>query len=410
MKKKISFVIGIIGAIVIECAIAAAIIISKHPLYYLDYEIRDDYAVVTDCKDNVKKVDIPEKFKGYPVTKIGQGAFKDCNANVINIPDTVEVISDYAFYNCKNLIEINLPDNLKYIYSNVFEDCTKLENIEFPDTLKRIDEEAFLNCDSLEEIIIPDSVENIGYKAFADCISLEKAVLPDNEATILENCVFLNCTYLSEVIIPDKLVNFNASNFKRCENLNSLNIADSNPNFVKYNVAIYTKDYKKLVFYPETAVILDIHPETEIIGEYAVSYNYKLKDIVIPEHIKIIETSAFYNSPNLKTVKFENGAKTINKSAFMYCPQLQEVILPDTIETIGDEAFFVCDNLMKIIIPASVKEIGEYAIALSTEVYDEGETFGLNTIHYNNTIIKGYKNTAAEKYAVENDIEFIALD
>jgi hypothetical protein len=94
----------------------------------------------------------------------------------------------------------------------------------------------------------------------------------------------------------------------------------------------------------------------------------------------------------------------------MYCPELQEVILSDTVETIGEEAFYVCDNLKEIIIPASVKVIGDKSIGLSTQVYDEGEKFGLDTTYNNNIIIKGFKNSVAEKYSKENGIEFILLD
>lgn len=386
MKKKISFIIGIIGAIVIECAIAAAIIISKHPLYYLDYEIRDDYAVVTDCKDNVKKVDIPEEIEGYPVVKIGAYAFEDCNVEVINIPDSVKEILTCTFYNCKRLREINLPESIEYIGY-----------------------EAFENCSSIKEIIIPDSAEIIEFKAFANCTSLKKAVLPDNENTIVFGNTFLNCTSLSEIIISDKIFNFSAADFKGCENLKSWTITDTNPHFVKYNDAIYTKDFKKLVFYSATAGFLDLHPETEIIGKCAFSANNKLTNIVIPENIKKIEFAAFFNSQNLRTVKFENGLTEIESQAFTYCPDLNEVILPDTLETIGEDVFLACDNLKKITIPASVKEIGKDAVGYTTEIEDYF-VGGNRWRNFENMIIKGYKNTVAEKYAKENDIEFIALN
>jgi hypothetical protein len=166
---------------------------------------------------------------------------------------------------------------------NAFEGCKNLKEIEFPNSLKKIDAHAFENCSSLKEIKIPDSVEIIEYKAFANCTSLEKALLPNSELTTLENCVFLKCSSLSEVIIPDKLINFNASSFKKCKNLENWSINSTNPNFIKYNDAIYTNDYKKLVFYPETAEKFEIHPDTEIIGEFAFSYNYKLENIVIPD-------------------------------------------------------------------------------------------------------------------------------
>lgn len=416
MKKKL--IIGVIAAIVLLCGI----VILNTPRFYLEYEVSDYYMAngqiydedcirIKNCKNYVVMAKIPDKIEGLPVREIDQSAFMDKKLlTYVDISDSVKVVDNYAFCNCTSLKKINLPKSIKYIGNSAFMECKKLKKIEFSDSLKRIDAHAFENCSSLKEIKIPDSVEIIEYKAFANCTSLEKAVLPDSESTTLENCVFLKCPNLSEVIIPDKLINFNASSFKKCESLENWSINGTNPNFVKYNDAIYTNDYKKLVFYSETAEKFEIHPDTEIIGEFAFSYNYKLENIVIPEHIKIIEEKAFYNSPNLKTVKFENGAKTISEGAFMYCPELQEVILSDTVETIGEEAFYVCDNLKEIIIPASVKVIGNKSIGLSTQVYDEGEMFGLDSIYNNNIIINGFKNSVAEKYAKENDIEFIPLD
>ena len=52
------------------------------------------------------------------------------------------------------------------------------EVIEIPENVKEIANYAFYGCKSLKEIIIPSSVTEIGYGAFWDCSSLKKVIIP----------------------------------------------------------------------------------------------------------------------------------------------------------------------------------------------------------------------------------------
>ena len=45
------------------------------------------------------------------------------------IPSSVEVIEDYAFYNCSELITVVLDNGISEIGNSVFAACVKLENI-----------------------------------------------------------------------------------------------------------------------------------------------------------------------------------------------------------------------------------------------------------------------------------------
>ena len=68
-------------------------------------------------------------------------------------------------------------------------------------------------------------------------------------------------------------------------------------------------------------------------------------------------------------------------------------------QQINSHAFFACNQLKKIRIPKSVKKIGKEALG-----YESRGTI------INDFKIKGYKGTAAEKYAKKNGFKFFALN
>lgn len=59
-------------------------------------------------------LNIPETVtynkKNYPVTKIGESAFKDCSElTQVNIPNSVTEIDVLAFYGCSGLTQVTVP-------------------------------------------------------------------------------------------------------------------------------------------------------------------------------------------------------------------------------------------------------------------------------------------------------------
>ena len=83
----------------------------------------------------------------------------------VYIPDTVTVISDYAFQilvSAKDgLHTVRMSSNIEYIGKAAFADNHYLEEVTFdalPEHTVRIADEAFCYCESLTEITLPDSV------------------------------------------------------------------------------------------------------------------------------------------------------------------------------------------------------------------------------------------------------------
>ena len=86
-----------------------------------------------------------------------------------DIPDSVTVISDWAFCECKKLNRITIPDSVHEIGEGAFCNCVLLDEVEIPDSVTVIDDCAFRGCTNLEKVIVPSSVTELGWGLFDGC-------------------------------------------------------------------------------------------------------------------------------------------------------------------------------------------------------------------------------------------------
>lgn len=90
----------------------------------------------------------------------------------IVIPNSVKIIGDEAFQNCKGITSVVIPDSVKEIGKCAFENCTELESVTMANSIQKIGYSAFKSCWSLTAITIPASVQTIDSDAFRYCTSL----------------------------------------------------------------------------------------------------------------------------------------------------------------------------------------------------------------------------------------------
>lgn len=86
-----------------------------------------------------------------------------------DIPDSVTIISDWAFCECKKLNRITIPDSVHEIGEGAFCNCALLDEVEIPDSVTVIDDCAFRGCVSLEKVVIPNTVTELGWGLFDGC-------------------------------------------------------------------------------------------------------------------------------------------------------------------------------------------------------------------------------------------------
>jgi|GEM_PF-1664746 len=80
-------------------------------------------------------VDISDSFgrwqEDYAECYFGYGAFERSGVTSVRVPRGVTEISEYCFYNCRDLREAIIPETVGQIYDNSFEGCASLEKIEY---------------------------------------------------------------------------------------------------------------------------------------------------------------------------------------------------------------------------------------------------------------------------------------
>ena len=99
-----------------------------------------------------------------------------------------------------------------------------------------------------------------------------------------------------------------------------------------------------------------IPDNVEEICTSAFAYSTHLKSVVIPESVRKIE-GAFNSCTALQSVEIRNGIKNIG-NAFENCTALEAVTIPESVIYIGN-AFRGCTALKSVKIPENVKFIGE---------------------------------------------------
>lgn len=169
---------------------------------------------------NLKTVILPKN-----IHTIGSRDFKNCSNLETVIFDTSELrdIEHYAFQNCSNL-NIQLPDKMPHgrIMAGAFSNCTKLALTKIPDGATMISDDAFYNCKNLlcSEWRADDIsyISSIGDRAFYNCENITFKTIPDCIGNI-GNQAFFCCSKLALTKLPEELWYIHEGAFRFCENL-----------------------------------------------------------------------------------------------------------------------------------------------------------------------------------------------
>lgn len=86
------------------------------------------------------------------IKSISPLAFYKSKVENVTIPDSVKVISKYAFYEASKVKAISLPKQLELIEMGAFSGCSSLVNMIIPETVKEIQPSSFSGCLSLKSI------------------------------------------------------------------------------------------------------------------------------------------------------------------------------------------------------------------------------------------------------------------
>ena len=107
------------------------------------------------------------------------GAFARCgDLKAIEMPDSVEIIGNYAFSYCTGLVSVTLPTSLSFLGERAFEHCSSLTSVTIPGGVSWMGYSVFERCSALTNVVIAEGVEWISEAAFSYCPSLKEIELP----------------------------------------------------------------------------------------------------------------------------------------------------------------------------------------------------------------------------------------
>ena len=306
----------------------------------------------------------------------------------LQIPETVSVISAYAFAGLKNVTSLALPNSVTTIGANTFENASITE-VRFADGLTQVQDDAFKNCTQLASVYV-DSLEHwlkirfqpnasnplsLGAHFYVNEQQVTELVLPATTTTIL-SAAFYGFTDVTKVTMYGALQTIEDNAFVGCNNLqtvvniSNLNIVAGNADFGEialHAIEVFTLDvstyYIKAFSGTQTNIVL---PDlVKGIQNTAFSGNTSIQQIFIPIGVTEIMWNAFQNCSALQTVTFaENSAlTTIGNSAFNSCTSLTSITIPQGVTYIGWHVFYQCTNLADVTLLGNVTTIDGFAFA-----------------------------------------------
>ena len=227
------------------------------------------------------------------------------NAPIVNIPDQVKVIGDYAFKDKTQITEVNFPNGLEEIGDHAFERCISISCFIFPETLKKIGSHAFMRCFNLSFVAFNDGLETIGEYAFSFCGKLKLARFGKNVKDIA------------------------ASAFNDCDKLAVFDVDLENENYSSVDGILYNKLQTSIIRCPEgyENTLINVGNNVEKIGPWCFSKCLNLVDVILPRHIRIIGAYAFNDCRNIVSLTLGDDVEEFDDTAIAGWDRRQRIVV-----------------------------------------------------------------------------------
>ena len=265
------------------------------------------------------------------------------------IPDGVETIKKYAFYNSEVLRNVTLPESCIVIEQYAFAKCEVLENVNF-DEVRIISDYAFYNCESLT----CDALGGINLSG----------------VSVIGDYGFAN-TRVSNVDLSN-LRRSGIGAFKDCGKLKTAELGKR------------TRIAESMF---ENTPLESIVTYCDTIPDRAFKNCQSLKSVVINGDLTYLGEEAFYDCKNLETVTFNGTCEEIASFAFSGCKDLESLTLPNCTVRIRDAVF--ADSGLEELVFAENTYLEEVGVG----IFDNAK--GLS-----------FDASASQNYVVENGVVY----
>lgn len=338
------------------------------------------------------------------VRSIGYTAFFECRfLTTITLPASLKKLENHAIYECNQLQRINYLGSLadwcaiefQDDYSNplrqaqnLYIDGNLVTDLVIPQGVEKIGAYAFYDYTKITSVVIPDTVTEVGANAFFMCM-VKSATIPACAVGAL-----CNSNYWLETLVITSGATSSGTSF--CSSLTSVTICDGvtalgavggeKLQYNEYQNGYYlgndTNPYYAFVR-PANSQFSSFHKDTKLICSRAFSRSdiseitfpdglisigdsvfwmcENLTDVTIPDSVVWMGYGVFDDCSSLTNVKLSNSITAINGATFSGCSKLDSITIPQGVTTIGYEAFNGCTSLAEFTMPSSIELVGTNA-------------------------------------------------
>lgn len=314
---------------------------------------------------------------------------------------SVKRIEQQAFRGCKQLRRITLPENLEEIGTWAFYETSALNELFIPASVSLIEDMPIEYCFAMSKLTVAE--DNDVYDSRNGCNAIihtetnrliagcNTTVIPDGIRTIA--AAAFGASRIETVNIPNSVSVIEDVAFHRCDNLKTVTIGNGVKEWGEQAFLYASGDYVINSDIPDSQSQNDspfgysyignltFGPDVTTVGTSAFASCGRLQKVVIPKNVVALNNSfpnstmseLEYNSPivfsnlfngkKLLKVTLGEDVETIQDAAFEKCSSLAEVVTGDKITSIGNSAFSGCSNLANFEWSASLESIGDYAFA-----------------------------------------------
>ena len=349
----------------------------------------------------IKNLTIPKGNTTLKGLSVGRTAHVVLPDDVLEVRGPISNGDPYRYNNKdgnSNLKSIDLK-NVRILTGGALSDCVALESVTLPDSLITLGNGVFSGCAQLRSIKGGKNVRQIGDGCFGGCTTLTDFGDLEKNVTHVGSGAFQNTGWFHDQ--PNGVVYFGKA-------------AYAYKGTMPENTVLALKEGTVSVTYSFIAGQIELNP----------AFDYPtLAGLILPQSCKYVDAYAFAGAKNMKFVDL-GGVQYISAEAFNNSA-CESIVLPDSVRFVGNNAFsapnikaihlndglrvldegafFTYGKGKGVTVPASVIYIGWQALGWRP-VDPDDFLGGSKTI--DGFVIRGTAGTAAQTYAVDNEIAF----
>ena len=153
------------------------------------------------------------QFDFSDIKKVDRAAFYESGLKEVCLPENIEVVSEWAFFECKKLSSVIWNCKCNVIPVDCFARCSDLTQFDFSN-IKRIEVRAFRDS-GLTSVTLNEETE-VGECCFSNCNDLEKIEWLSGQA--IKDSIFAGCKNIKEIFISDRVMDIAVDAFSSSPN------------------------------------------------------------------------------------------------------------------------------------------------------------------------------------------------